>query len=327
MKRREFITLLGGGAAAWPLAARTQQRTMPVVGVLSSRSPLIDIPLMAVIREGLSGAGFVEGQSVVFDYRHADGQYDRLPALAAELVHSRVTVILTIGGEAAALAAKAATATVPIVSLIGTDGVQIGLVASVAHPGGNLTGVSTSFVELEPKRLELIRELLPSSNTITLLMNPNEPFAEIQASDVHAAARATGQNVTVLKASTILDIDAAFANLAEMRADALLIATNAFFFLRAAQLVVLAVRYRIPTLYFRREFVTGGGLISYGSNPNESYSVAGTYVGRILKGEKPANLPIQLPTKFELVINSSTARALGIDVPPTLLARADEVIE
>jgi putative ABC transport system substrate-binding protein len=227
LKRREFITLLGGAAAAWPLTARTQQRTMPVVGVLSSRSPLIDIPLMAVIREGLSGTGFVEGQSVAFDYRYADGQYERLPALAADLVHSRVTVILTIGGEAAALAAKAATATVPIVCIIGTDGVQIGLVASVARPGGNLTGVSTSFVELEPKRLELIRELLPKSNTITLLINPNEPFAEMQASDVQAAARTTGRNVTILRAGTILDIDAAFANLAEMRADALLIATNA----------------------------------------------------------------------------------------------------
>ena len=198
MRRRQFITLLGGAAVAWPFTARTQQRTMPVIGVLSSRSPLIDIPLMAVIREGLSGTGFVEGQSVVFDYRHADGQYERLPALAAELVHSRVTVILTIGGESAAFAAKAATATVPIVSIIGTDGVQIGLVASVARPGGNLTGVSTSYVELEPKRLELIRELLPKSNTITLLMNPNEPFAEIQASDVHAAARATPQDRTSL---------------------------------------------------------------------------------------------------------------------------------
>ena len=325
--RRQFITLLGSAAAVWPLAARGQQAAMPVIGVLSVRSPSTDIPLMTVIRRGLSETGFVEGQGVVFDYRHADGQLDRLPALAADLVHRRVTVMLTMGGESVALAAKAASANVPIVSILGTDGVQAGLVASVARPGGNLTGVSSSFVELEPKRLELIRELLPKANRIALLVNPNEPFAGIQVSDVQAAARATGHNVTILKASTVRDIDAAFVSLAEMRADALLVATNPFFFTRAAQLVVLAARYGMPTLYFRREFVAAGGLISYGSNPDETYHVAGTYVGRILKGEKPANLPIQLPTKFELVINSSTARALGIEVPPTLLATADEVIE
>ena len=300
---------------------------MPVVGVLSNRSLSTDIPLMASIRRGLSETGFVEGQNIVFDYRHAEGQNDRLPALAADLVRRRVAVIITMGGESAALAAKAATATVPIVSILGTDGVQAGLVASVGHPGGNLTGVSTSLVELKPKRLGLIRELLPNASTITLLVNPTEPFAETQAHDVQAAARPIGQNVTILKAGTVRDIDAAFASLAQMRADALLIATSPFFFVRTAQLVVLAVRYAIPTLYFRREFVAAGGLISYGSNPDESYGVAGAYVGRILKGEKPADLPIQLPTKFELVINLSTARALSLDVPTTMLARADEVIE
>ena len=327
IERRKFLAMLGGAAVAWPLAAGAQQPAMPVIGVLSVRSPSTDIPLMTVIRRGLSETGFVEGQGVVFDYRHADGQLDRLPALAADLVHRRVTVMLTMGGESVALAAKAATANVPIVSILGTDGVQAGLVASVARPGGNLTGVSSSFVELEPKRLELIRELLPKANRIALLVNPNEPFAGIQVSDVQAAARATGHNVTILKASTVRDIDAAFVSLAEMRADALLVATNPFFFIRAAQLVVLAVRYAIPTLYFRREFVVAGGLISYGSSPDETYRVAGTYLGRILKGEKPADLPIQLPTKFELAINISTAKAFGIDLPPTLLARADEVIE
>ena len=327
IERRKFLATLGGAAVAWPLAAGAQQPAMPVIGVLSVRSPSTDIPLMTVIRRGLSETGFVEGQGVVFDYRHADGQLDRLPALAADLVHRRVTVMLTMGGESVALAAKAATANVPIVSILGTDGVQVGLVASVARPGGNLTGVSSSFVELEPKRLELIRELLPKAGTIALLVNPDEPYAETQASEVRAAARATGHNVTILKARTVGDIDAAFAGLAGLRADALLVATNPFFFIRAAQLVVLAVRYAIPTLYFRREFVVAGGLISYGSSPDETYRVAGTYLGRILKGEKPADLPIQLPTKFELAINISTAKAFGIDLPPSLLARADEVIE
>jgi putative ABC transport system substrate-binding protein len=311
----------------WSLAARAQQAAMPVVGVLSSRSPSTDILLMAVIRRGLSETGFREGQNFVFDYRHAEGQNDRLPALAADFVRRQVSVILTMGGEASALAAKAATATVPIVSVLGTDGIQAGLVASVSRPGGNLTGVSTSLVELEPKRLELIRELLPNAITIALLLDPNQPFADAQASDVQAAARATGHNVALLKASTIRDIDAAFASLAEIRADALLIATSPFFFIRAAQLVVLAVRYGMPTLFFRREFIAAGGLMSYGSNPEESYHIASTYVGRILKGEKPADLPVHLPTKFELVINLSTARVFGLEVPNTILARADEVIE
>src|SRR5262249_19702605 len=226
---------------------------------------------MTVIRRGLSGTGFVDGQGVVFDYRHADGQLDRLPALATDLVHRRVTVMLTMGGESVALAAKAATANVPIVSILGTDGVQAGLVASVARPGGNLTGVSSSFVELEPKRLELMRELLPKANTIALLVNPTDPVAETQVSDVQAAAHATGHNVTILRARAVGDIDTAFASLAEKRADALLIATDSFFFTRAAQLVVLAARYAMPTLYFRREFVAAGGLISYGSNPDETY--------------------------------------------------------
>jgi putative tryptophan/tyrosine transport system substrate-binding protein len=327
MKRREFITLLGGAAATWPVAAHAQQRGLPEIGVLSNRSPSTDIPLIDVIRRGFSETGFVEGQNVVFDYRHADGQYDRLPALAADLVRRQVAVIITMGGETSALAAKAATTTVPIVSILGTDGVQAGLVVSVSRPGGNLTGVSSSLVELEPKRLGLVRELLPDASTIALLVNPNEPYAEIQVNTVQAAARAIGQKMTILKASTVRDIDAAFASLAEMRADALLIATDPFFFIRAPQLIVLAVRYMMPTLYFRREFATAGGLMSYGSNPDEHYRVVGIYAGRILKGEKPADLPIQLPTKFELVINLSTARALSLDVPTTMLARADEVIE
>ena len=326
IRRREFITLLGG-TAAWPLAARAQRATMPVVGVLSGRSPLTDVPLMAVIQRGLTETGFREGQNVIFDYRHADGQFDRLPPLAADLVRRQVTVIITLGGEYSALAAKAATATVPIVAILGTDGVEAGLVASVSHPGGNLTGVSSTFVELEPKRLGLIREVLPSANTIAFLVNSNAPTAERQINDIQAAAHTIGQTVTILKAAGIREIDAAFASLTQMREVALLVGTDAFFFLRAAQLVVLAARNAIPTLYFRREFATAGGLMSYGSNPDESYRMAGNYVGRILRGEKPADLPIQLPTKFELVINLSTARALGLNIPATVFARADEVIE
>jgi putative ABC transport system substrate-binding protein len=327
IRRREFLGVLGGAAAAWPLVAKAQQPKRPVVGVLSNRSPVTDISLMAVIRRGLSETGFVEGQNVVFDYRHAEGEYDRLPALAADLVRRQVAVMITLGGEGSALAAKAATTTVPIVAVLGTDGVWAGLVASVNHPGGNLTGVSSSLAELEPKRLGLIRELLPNANTIAVLVNPTQAGFERQVSDVQAAASATGQNIAVLKASTIRDIDTAFANLAQMHADALLVTTDPFFFIRASQLVVLAVRYAMPTLYFRREFAVAGGLMSYGSNPEEHYRVVGTYVGRILRGEKPADLPIQFPTKFELVINLSTARALGFDVPTTLLAIADEVVE
>jgi putative ABC transport system substrate-binding protein len=313
--------------AAWPLAAHAQQAKMPVIGVLSPRSPAVDAPLMAVIRQGLNDTGFVEGRNVALDYRWADGQYDRLAALADDLVHRQVAVMVAIGGEISALAAKTATASIPIVVVFGGDPVKSGLVPSLNRPGGNITGVSSFIFELEPKRLGLLRELRPNATTIAVLVNPNSPNGEMQANDIQAAARSAGQQIDILNASTIREIDAAFARLAQMRADALLVAADPVFFNRASQLVVLAARHAIPALYSRREFVAMGGLMSYGPNIDEMYRTAGVYAGRILKGEKPGDLPIQLPTKFELVINLSTARAFGFDVPPTLLARADGVIE
>jgi len=327
MKRREFIRLLGGGAAAWPLAARAQQPAIPVIGLLSSRSPEVDTPLIAVIRRGLTETGVVEGQNVTLDYRWAEGQYDRLAGLAADLVRQKVAVIVAIGGEPAALAAKAATAAIPIVFVGGTDPIRSGLVPALHHPGGNMTGVSTFQYETEAKRLELVRELRADATTTAVLVNPNNPYAEIQLDDIQSAARSVGQRVSILNARTISDIDAAFATLAKMRADALVVATDPFFFTRAVQLVVLAARHGIPSFYYRREFAAAGGLMSYGANINDSYRLLGVYAARILKGEKPGDLPIQLPSKFELVINLSTAKALGLSVPDKLLALADEVIE
>jgi putative tryptophan/tyrosine transport system substrate-binding protein len=327
MRRREFISLMGGTAAAWPLAARAQQAKMPVIGVLSARSPAVDASLISVMRQGLNDTGFVEGQNVALDYRWVDGQYDRLAGLADDLVHRQVAVMVAFGGEISALAAKTATASIPIVVLFGGDPVKQGLVPSLNRPGGNITGVSSFIFELEPKRLGLLRELRPDATTIAVLVNPNSPNGEMQANDIQAAARSAGQQIDILNASTIREIDAAFARLAQMRADALLVAADPVFFNRASQLVVLATRHAIPALYSRREFVAMGGLMSYGPNIDEMYRTAGVYAGRILKGEKPGDLPIQLPTKFELVINLSTARAFGLDVPPTLVARADGVIE
>src|SRR5215813_6798768 len=326
MKRRQFIAALGG-AVTWPMAVRAQQPAIPVIGLLSPRSPAVDAALISVIRQGLNDTGFVEGRNVALDYRWADGQYDRLAALAADLVHRHVAVIVALGGETSALAAKKATASIPIVFTAGSDPVRGGLVPSLNRPGGNITGVSSFIFDLEPKRLGLMRELRPNAPTIAVLVNPNSPNAEMQVNDVQVAARSVGQQVDILNASTIREIDAAFVRLGQMRVDALLVAADPIFFNRASQLVVLATRHAIPALYSRREFVAVGGLMSYGSPSDESYRIAGVYAGRILKGEKPGDLPIQLPTKFELVINLSTARALDIDVPPTLLARADEVIE
>jgi putative ABC transport system substrate-binding protein len=264
----------------------------------------------------------------LLDYRWADGQYDRLAGLAVDLVRRQVAAIVTIGGTSSARAAKAATATIPIVFATGSDPVRDGLVASLNRPGGNITGVSTFVVEMEPKRLELVRELRPHATTTAVLVNPeNIPQVEIQVGDIQAAARSVGQEIMILNARTISDIETAFATLAQMRADALVVATDAFFFTRATQLVVLAARHAIPTVSFRREFVAAGGLMSYGSNQSDSYRLLGVYTARILKGEKPGDLPIQQPTKFDLIVNLMTAKALGLDVPPTLLARADEVIE
>ena len=326
MRRRQFLRLLGG-TAAWPLAARAQQSAMPVIGLLSSRSSATDAPLIAVMRQGLNETGLVEGRNFTFDYRSAAGQYDRLASLAADLVHRQVALIVAIGGETAASAAKGATATIPIVFVGGADPVRTGIVSSLHRPGGNITGVSAFQVELEPKKLELLRELRPNAARIAVLVNPNTQYAENQVNDLKAAARSVGQEIDLLQASTIRDIDAAFKRIAQMRAEALLVATDPFFFTRATQLVVLATRHAIPTLYHRREFVVIGGLISYGTNTEDTYRLLGVYAGRVLKGEKPSDLPIQLPTKYELVVNLATARALDLDVPATLLARADEVIE
>jgi putative ABC transport system substrate-binding protein len=328
IRRREFIVTLGGAAAAWPLAASAQPRAFPVIGLLSSRSPTVDGPLIAIIHQGLNERGLVEGQNVSIDYRWAEGQYDRLPGLAADLVRKQVAVIITMGGELSALAAKAATSTIPIVFAVGDDPVRSGLAASLNRPGGNLTGVSTFIFAMEAKRLGLLHELRPQAATTAALVNRGYiPQVELQISDIQGAARSIGQDVNILNAGTIRDIDAAFAALVELRADALLVATDAFFFTRATQLVVLSARHAIPTLYSRREFPAAGGLMSYGPNQNDSYRLLGVYAARILKGEKPGDLPVQLPTKFELVINLSTANALRLEIPPTLLARADEIIE
>jgi putative ABC transport system substrate-binding protein len=325
VSRRDFITLLGGAAAAWPLAAGAQQQ-LPVIGILSSRSRATDSLPVTVIRQGLNDTGFIEGRNVSIEYRSAEGNYRQLDALAADLVRRKVTVIVTIGGDVAALAAKAATATIPVVAFIATDPIRSGLVSSLNRPGGNLTGVSGLLAELEAKRLGLLHELRPDAKTIAVLVNPNVAI-DNQLNDIRSAAAGIGMEIAIVKASTVAEIDAAFAILRQMRADALSVAIDAFFFDRAPQIVVLAARHAVPALYFRREFAAVGGLMSYGSNVDESYRLLGVYAGRILKGEKAGDLPFQLPTKFELVINLSTARALALDVPPTLLAIADEVLE
>ena len=326
MRRREFITLLGGAAAAWPLSARAQQQ-LPVIGILSSRSRATDALLIAVIRQGLNDTGFIEGRNVSIEYRWAEGNYGRLAALAADLVGRKVAVIVTIGGDVAALAAKTATSTLPVVFTVATDPIRSGLVSNLHRPGGNLTGSSGVQTELEPKRLGILRELRPDATTIGVLVNPNMAYIDAQLNDIRSAAADIGREIVILNATTIAEIDAAFATLRQKRVDALSVAVDAFFFDRATQIVVLAARHGVAALYFRREFTAVGGLMSYGSNADENYRVLGVYAGRILKGEKPGDLPIQLPTKFELVINLSTARALALEVPPSLLARADEVIE
>jgi putative ABC transport system substrate-binding protein len=331
IRRRELITLLGGAAAAssvsWPLAARAQQPAMPVIGLLSSTSPDAFADQLRAFLQGLKDTGYVEGENVTIAYRWAENKIDRLPELAAELVRRRVAVIVTSGGPAPAFAAKVATATIPIVFGVAEDPVRFGLVASLARPGGNLTGVNFFAGELAAKRLELLRELVPAATRIAVLVNPANTGNESTVKDVEAAARAMGLQIQVLNASTSREINEAFATFARERPDALLVAPGIPFSGRRVQLVQLAAFYRIPAIYALRQNVGIGGLMSYGASLTDAYRQVGVYAGRILKGAKPAELPVVQSSKFELVINAETARMLGLLMPPMLLAIADEVIE
>ncbi len=326
MRRRDFITFLAGGITMRPLAAHAQQKAMPVIGFLSSLSPGPSAPFTAAFLEGLSETGYVDGKNVAIEYRWAEENYDRLPALAADLVGDKVDVIVTVGGGVVALAAKNATSTIPIV-FSGGDPVALGLVASFARPGGNLTGFSILTGELSPKRLALLSELVPQAKVIALLVNPNSPIAKRIIGDVQEAARAKGVQLSVLNASTEGEIAAAFAALVQLQAGALVVGNDPFFNNRREHLVALASRHAVPAIYEWREFAVAGGLISYGTSLTSVYRQHGGYTGKILKGAKPADLLVQQPTTFELVVNLKTAAALGLTVPQSLLARADEVIE
>jgi putative ABC transport system substrate-binding protein len=327
MNRREFITLLGG-AAGWPLAARAQQQAMPVIGFLNPTSPESRRELIAAFQQGLAESGYVEGRNLAIEYRWAKGQNDRLPAMAADLVQQRVAVIVAVDGTATALAAKAATATIPIVFIVGADPVELGLVASLARPGGNMTGVGALALGTAAKRLQLLHELVPAAADIAFLRNPTNPYyAALETAELQAAAGVLGLRLLLLNASNPGEIEVAFANLVAQRASAFLLGTDPFFMTARDQLVALANRHAVPAIYPFREDAVAGGLISYGTSLPDAFRLVGSYTGRILNGNKPADLPVQQVTKMEMVINLKTAKALGVSTPLPLLGRADEVIE
>jgi putative ABC transport system substrate-binding protein len=326
MRRREFIATLGG-AAAWPLTVRAQQPAMPVIGFLSSRSPGDSTTLVAAFRKGLSEAGYIEGQNIAIEYRWAEGQYDRLPALAAELVHRNVAVLVATGGEPSALAAKGATSAIPIVFTVGGDPVKDGLVASLNRPGGNATGVSLLTTTPEAKRLGLLHELVPGAAVVGVLIDPNSPDGEAQSRELRDAARTIGQRIHIANAKNEEELDLAFATFVQERADALLVSSDPFFDTRRDRIIAFAAQRRMPAIYQFREYAVAGGLMSYGTSLPDGYRQVGIYAGQILKGAKPADLPIFQSIKFEFVINMKTAKTLGLDIPAMILARADEVIE
>jgi ABC-type uncharacterized transport system substrate-binding protein len=325
MRRRNFIAGLASTTAVWPIAARAQQPAMPVIGFLNTGSSQSLTHLAAAFRQGLSETGYVEGKNVAIEYRWAEGRYDRLPAMASDLVRRQVAVIA--GNSPAAVAAKALTKTIPIVFSTGTDPIALGFVDSLNQPGGNLTGIYFFSADMEGKRLGLLHELVPAATSVAVLLNPTYPNFDVQIKEVQEAAHKLGQQIQILRASTGQEIEAAFASMAQWQARALLVGADAFFNNQHSQIVALATRYAVPTIYEQREFAEAGGLVSYGTSLTNAYRQVGNYAGRILKGEKPADLPVVQSTKFEFVINLKAAKALGLEVPPGLSARADEVIE
>jgi ABC-type uncharacterized transport system substrate-binding protein len=327
MQRREFITLLGGATVTWPLAARAQQTAIPVIGYLGAESPAAFASRLRAFRQGLADTGYAEGRNVSIEYRWAQGQHNRLAALATDLVGRHVTVIVAPGGAPAALAAKSATTTIPIVFEMGADPIAIGLVGSLSHPGGNLTGVTSLSVEVTPKRLEFLHEMIPTAGLIAVLVNPTSPTAESQSRNLQVTARDRGLQLHFLQASNERDFDTVFATLPELRAAGLVFASDTMFATHGEQLAALTVRHAVPAIHQSRDFTTVGGLMSYGGSFVESHRQAGVYTGRILRGDKPADLPVQQVTKVELFINLKTAKALGIAVPQSVQNRADEVIE
>jgi putative ABC transport system substrate-binding protein len=327
LKRREFISLLGGTAAAWPLAAHAQRSAMPVIGFLSARSPDESAHLVAAFRRGLAETGFIENQNVVIEYRWALSHYDQLAGMAAELVHRQVVVLIAVGGDVAARAAAAASRTIPVITAFGVDPVGSGLVASLARPGGNVTGISNLSATMEAKRIGLLREVVPQATTLGVLLNPNNPTVGNQQKDIEKAARAVGFRVHAVQASTASELDGAFDSIAQNRIPALLVTADAFFTSSRDKLAIMAARDAVPTIYYFRDFAVAGGLMSYGASLAAQCRQIGIYTGHVLKGAKPADLPIVQPTTFEFVINLKTARTLGITLPPGVLAIADEVIE